>query len=67
MNINIFVDTDNNPRACCRARTAECLACTLGQNVQQYCQSKPQTVGCEGNITNTLTIQSSWYYARFNM
>ena len=58
MNITTFVDIDNNPRPCCRARTAECLACTSGQNVQQYCQSNPQTVGCQGTVANTVTIQS---------
>ena len=54
----IFVDIDPNVRPCCRARTAECLACTLGQTVQQYCQSNPQTVGCEGNYNKGISIQN---------
>ena len=34
--------------ACCRAYTAECLSCQVGQTVEEYCQYNPQTVGCKG-------------------
>ena len=44
----LFTDTDDR-RSCCRARTAECMACSFGQSVQQYCQSNPQTPGCQSN------------------
>ena len=32
---------------CCRAMTAECLACDAGMSEEQYCNMSPQTAGCE--------------------
>lgn len=37
----------NKPRACCRAMTPSCLACTKGQTVAEYCRDNPSTPGCE--------------------
>jgi len=31
---------------CCRAKTAECLACTSGTSVLEYCKHNPSTRGC---------------------
>jgi len=41
------------PRACCRALTAECMACSQGISVQEYCISNPDTTGCDSNETAT--------------
>ena len=37
-----------NERACCRAATAECLACAEGTGVDDYCYMNRDTVGCDG-------------------
>ena len=37
-----------NERACCRAATAECLACAASLGVDDYCYMNPDTVGCDG-------------------
>lgn len=34
------------PRMCCRAMTADCMSCSLGVTVEEYCGSNPDTVGC---------------------
>jgi len=34
-------------KICCRAMTAECLACTAGISISDYCESHPATLGCE--------------------
>ena len=31
---------------CCRAMTADCLACSLGMTKERYCRLRPDTVGC---------------------
>merc|ERR1712117_493990 len=31
---------------CCRAQTADCLACSAGVPEEKYCQDKPKTTGC---------------------
>ena len=36
-------------RACCKALTADCLACTIGVSVDEYCVRNPDTAGCSGN------------------
>ena len=36
-------------RACCRALTADCLSCTEGISVEEYCLRMPDTAGCPGN------------------
>ena len=43
-------DESEAPRACCKAFTAECLACTVGQTAYEYCRRYPQTVGCQGIV-----------------
>jgi hypothetical protein len=35
------------PEACCKAMTAECLACSAGKTKEEYCEGTPTTVGCE--------------------
>ena len=42
---------------CCRAMTAQCLACTLGQSIQQYCESNPYTLGCQGIVGNLVKVR----------
>ena len=32
---------------CCRAITAECLACSLNLSIEDYCKKHPFTAGCE--------------------
>jgi len=32
---------------CCRAMTAECLACGKGMSVADYCDARPATIGCK--------------------
>ena len=36
---------------CCKARTAQCIACALCVTVDAYCREFPQTLGCKGIIT----------------
>jgi len=31
---------------CCEALTAQCLACSTGQTIQEYCRLYPETLGC---------------------
>lgn len=38
---------DDEPVACCMAMTADCLACSAGLDVDDYCESNPETIGCE--------------------
>ena len=37
---------------CCRARTAECLACSAGTSVSEYCSNHQNVVGCDGKYDN---------------
>lgn len=37
----------DEPRACCLAMIADCLACAEGVTVDQYCFDNPETIGCE--------------------
>ena len=34
-------------RVCCKALTAQCLACSQDVSVHEYCQEHPRTVGCK--------------------
>merc|ERR1711920_656419 len=34
-------------QVCCKALTADCLACAAGMNVEQYCQQHQGTAGCQ--------------------
>ena len=38
----------SNEGLCCRAMTADCLACASGMTVSEYCSHNSDTVGCEG-------------------
>ena len=31
---------------CCKAMTADCLACSFGLTVEEYCRRRPETQGC---------------------
>lgn len=48
----------DDPRACCRAMTAECLACTEGISVEEYCELNPETVGCGDDDTQPELIMA---------
>lgn len=37
--------------ACCMAMNADCLACTEGVEVEEYCANNPETDGCEEYAT----------------
>lgn len=39
-------DKDNNMKMCCKALTAECLACEADQSQYEYCKKNPFTQGC---------------------
>jgi len=41
-----IVSEINDPVMCCRAMTAECLACSSQTTVADYCVSNPDTTGC---------------------
>jgi hypothetical protein len=38
------------PKICCMALTAGCLACAAGTTQTEYCKSNPITVGCEQTV-----------------
>ena len=40
------------PIVCCKAMTAECLACDAGVSVQEYCSNHPTTTGCSESGLN---------------
>ena len=40
-------DCQPEPRLCCRAMTAECMACVEGVTQAEYCGRHPDTVGCK--------------------
>ena len=42
LNVNVKAEP------CCRADTAECLACVAGLEVTEYCSRIPTTIGCDG-------------------
>ena len=37
---------DDEAPGCCKALTAECLACVAGETVEEYCKANPETIGC---------------------
>jgi hypothetical protein len=37
---------------CCRALTAECLACTENTSVKNFCLNNPDILGCEDITTS---------------
>merc|ERR1740121_3193869 len=43
------------PKPCCRALTADCLACSAKQTVEEYCAENPDTVGCSQPCCRALT------------
>lgn len=44
---NITDGTGDEQRICCKALTADCLACEQGVTKEEYCAESPETVGCE--------------------
>ena len=38
----------NTARACCLAMNADCLSCSAGMDVEDYCNQNPSTYGCKG-------------------
>ena len=40
-------ETEDDTVACCEAANAECLACSEGESVEDYCTDNPKVVGCE--------------------
>ena len=38
-------------QACCKALTAECLSCTKGQSIEEFCRddANKDVVGCQSN------------------
>merc|ERR1719316_2554834 len=43
------------PRPCCRAMSAKCLACSAGQSVEEYCSENPSTAGCADVVPSETT------------
>jgi len=49
--VAIAEDPDTPPdaiRPCCKAANAKCMACAAGVSVEELCNEKPATVGCDG-------------------
>jgi len=42
-----YKDPPDKNVICCRARTAECLACSAGTSVSEYCSNHQNVVGCD--------------------
>ena len=40
-------EPDEDPTLCCKALTAECLACAAGVTPYEYCLKYPETLGCK--------------------
>ncbi len=43
-------DEDGDAVACCMAITADCLACSAGLSVDDYCVAYPETIGCASGL-----------------
>merc|ERR1712012_197471 len=43
--------------ACCLAMTADCLACSEGKTVEEYCAEKPSTEGCSEACCMAVTAE----------
>ena len=43
-------------RACCRAMTADCLACTADQTIEDWCKEHLEDRGCKGNNIGLIKI-----------
>ncbi len=41
------IGESEEPKACCLAMTASCLACAEDISVEEYCVKNPDTIGCE--------------------
>lgn len=37
---------DSLKKTCCKAMTAECIACSKGMTEEEYCKENPKTTGC---------------------
>ena len=49
-----FLDyVDYADRACCQAVTADCLACTEGISVEEFCLDNPDIEGCPSKYIDT--------------
>ena len=46
----LLSELPHDDNICCRAMTADCLACTYGKSVAEYCAANIDTIGCEGKI-----------------
>jgi len=42
----IFAFASDQPRKCCKARIAKCLACLEDVSIREFCSLKPETPGC---------------------
>ena len=55
--------SEPEPRACCMALTASCLACAENISVEEYCKKNPNTVGCEEFTKDKVgLIGPAWTY-----
>ena len=61
---NTNTNTNTPGTMCCKALTAECLACSEGMSVNDYCRENPNANGCrrpdqvdEGRLGATGNIQ----------
>jgi hypothetical protein len=46
----------NDGIACCRAQTAECLACAENTTISEYCKENPDTSGCKNDNEKFFTF-----------
>lgn len=53
-NIERELSSSDQRTGCCKANTAECLACRMGLTVDEFCQVYPLTLGCESGKPDPL-------------
>jgi len=44
-------------KICCKAMTAECLSCSAGSSVEEFCSANPTTSGCPKICCQAMTAQ----------
>ena len=51
----ILAEDEHSDAACCYAITADCLACSAGLSITEYCNKFPDTTGCQGKCIYVVT------------
>ena len=45
-------EVDDSVQSCCKTATAECLACTEGRSILDFCKENPSIVGCNAEVSD---------------